>query len=542
GGLSGFLKRSESEYDTFGAGHASTALSAALGMAVARDLRKQKHRVVAVVGDGAMTGGLCYEALNNGGYLGTDITLILNDNEMSISNNVGAISRYFNRIITGKLYNETKAEIEEWIEKLPKGRFFLKIAHKLEETLKGLIVPGLFFEELGWRYIGPIDGHDLDLLIPTLEKVRDFKGPVVVHCFTKKGKGYHASESDPIAWHGPPPFKVETGEMSKSTTLTYTHVYGKTLIELAEKHPEIVALTGAMTTGTGLDKFEEKFPDRFFDVGIAEAHAVCTAAGMATAGLRPFATIYSTFLQRAYDQIIHDVALQKLPVIFALDRGGLVGKDGPTHHGAFDLSYLRLIPNMVVMAPKDEQEMRCMMATALAYTKGPVAFRYPRGSVVGVDMSGPYEPLEIGKGEIVRQGRDVAIYAIGLMVQHALKAADLLEAKGLDITVVNMRFVKPMDADLALSVAHNHSLLLSMEDNVRAGGFGSAISEIFQENKLDRPLHILALPDKFVDQGDISVLHHECGLSPQAVADTILNELKLGQSSKPKIPAERIRV
>ncbi|MGC8840464.1 MAG: 1-deoxy-D-xylulose-5-phosphate synthase [Candidatus Sumerlaeaceae bacterium] len=527
GGLSGFLRRSESPFDVFGAGHAGTSISAALGLALARDLRGEKHKVVAVIGDGSLTCGLPFEGLNNAGHLGTDLVVVLNDNEMSISGNVGALAKYLNLLVQSRLYNKSKEEAYALVRRAPAGDRIIRLVHKLEESTKGLLVPSIFFEDLGFRYVGPIDGHNVEELIRTFQRVREWQGPVLVHVLTKKGKGYSQAEGDAVFWHSPPSFKVETGETKKSSTLTYTHVYGKTLVELAEQDERVVAITAAMATGTGLVEFSQKFPKRFFDVGIAEAHAVTSAAGMAIGGLRPFVTIYSTFLQRAFDSIVHDVALQNLPVIFAMDRAGFVGFDGPTHHGLLDIAYLRIIPNMVVMAPKDEQELRDMMLTAKNYTAGPIAFRYPRASVTGADITGPPKEIPIGKAELVREGRSgVCILSYGHIYPNVMAAANLLAEHGLDATIINARFAKPLDRQMLQWAAKHHAFLFSVEEGVLAGGFGSAVNEALIEMGLTANCQIFAVPDLFMEHGDQAWQQDLVGLSPEKIAQRILETVR----------------
>lgn len=524
GGLSGFCSRFESEYDAFGAGHSSTSISAALGLATARDLSNQNYRVVAVIGDGSMTGGLAYEAMNNAGQAARNLLVILNDNEMSIERNVGAMPRYLNRLITGKTYNEAHRELAELINRIPAyGARMMSLAKRLRQSVKGLLVPGMLFEELGFRYFGPIDGHDLHTLVNTLTKVRDLPGPILVHVITKKGKGYPPSESDPVRWHGTSPFCVETGQPEAHPgPPTYTEVFGQTLCELANEHSELVAITAAMVPGTGLGEFARRFPKRCFDVGIAEGHAVTFAAGLAAEGMRPVVAIYSTFLQRSFDQLIHDVALQCLPVIFAIDRAGLVGQDGPTHHGAFDVSYLRMIPHMVVMAPKDEAELRDMLLTAVAYEDGPIALRYPRAMGVGADLSVPPRHLEIGRAEVLREGRDVVFLALGRMVQEALAAAGTLAAEGTEIGVVNARFVKPLDETLIARLARRYTHLVTLEDNVVAGGFGSAVLELLHSRGIPNArCHCVGLPDRFVEHGETSFLFERYGLSASRLVERV---------------------
>jgi 1-deoxy-D-xylulose-5-phosphate synthase len=524
GGLSGFPRRSESPHDMFGVGHASTAISAALGYAVARDLRREKHHVIAVVGDGALTGGIAYEGLNNAGHVGTDLIVVLNDNEMSISPNVGAINRYLTQITSGSLYNKIEAEIWEMLGKMPGGVRAQALAHRLKESIKTLMVPGQLFEALGFRYFGPLDGHDLDLLVDTLNDVKHLKGPTLVHVITQKGKGYSFAEADAFRYHGVTKFDKTQGMVKKpaSGPPSYTAVFGSTLVELANEDRRVVAITAAMPEGTGLDKFAAAHPDRFFDVGIAEQHAVTFAGGLACRGLKPVCAIYSTFLQRAYDQLIHDIALQGLNVVFALDRGGLVGADGATHHGCFDLTYLRAVPNFVIMAPKDEDELRHMLKTALCYDGGPIALRYPRGAGVGVPLTEPLQALPIGKGEILREGEDLALLAVGSGVQLALQAAQRLAAQGIAATVANARFIKPLDRELLLQLAARHRLLCTVEEGTEQGGFGSAVLELLHRELDAVPrVHCFAIADHFVEHGEPAQLLRDVGLTPEAVAREI---------------------
>jgi 1-deoxy-D-xylulose-5-phosphate synthase len=521
GGISGFLKREESEYDTFNAGHASTSISAALGMAVARDLRGEDYRVVAIIGDGGLTGGVAMEGLNQAGYLGRKLMLILNDNEMSISPNVGAMQGYLNRIIHGQPYRRLKDEVERFLLAIPKvGEGMLKLAKQAEHMAKQLVVPGLLFEELGFKYVGPINGHSIPQLLATLREYKDSNHPVLVHVVTRKGKGYEPAEADPVFWHGATPFSVETGEVAKKKPgpPSYTRVFAETLLELAEKDPRIVAITAAMPEGTGLDLFAKRIPERFFDVGICEQHAVTFAAGLATRGLLPVVAIYSTFLQRAYDQIFHDVCLMHLPVVFVLDRGGLVGADGPTHHGVFDLSYLRVYPGIVVMAPKDEDELRHMLATALAQNR-PAALRFPRGNGYGVAMSGAPRPLPVGKAEGLRRGKDGLVWAVGTMASEALSAAGRLAAEGgPDLTVVNARFVKPLDVELLAAQLHPGSRLMTVEENALAGGFGSAVMEAVASLKVpDVAVERLGIPDEFQPHGAQEILRARVDLDVEGI-------------------------
>lgn len=525
-GLSGFLKRSECEYDCFGAGHASTSIAAALGFATARDIRGEKNKVVAIIGDGSMTGGMAYEAINNAGLRRTQMVVILNDNEMSISENVWAVQKGLSSLITSPAYNRAKQDLKKVVRFLM-GESAINAAHNLEEAVKGVMVPGLFFEELGIRYVGPIDGHNLDELVPILRKAVELDGPVLLHVITKKGKGLSYAEADPITYHAAVAnMKIETGEMARSTAPpAYTKIFGQTLVQLADADPRVVAITAAMPGGTGTDLFEKAHPKRFFDVGIAEECAVTMAAGMACEGLAPFCCIYSTFLQRAFDQIIHDVALQHLPVRFVLDRAGLVGADGPTHHGTFDLSYLRMIPGMVIMAPRDEQELRRMVRTQLEHNAGPSALRYPRGNSTGtLDLdSTPYPALPIGQGEVLRRGQRIALLGVGLMTQHFMEAADILRTKlGHEVTVADARFVKPLDRAMILGLAREHDFLFTAEDNVLAGGFGSAVNELLVAERTGRIAIPFGLPDAFVDHGSPKELYNDVGLLPEQLAEKVL--------------------
>ncbi len=521
GGVSGFLKREESEYDAFNAGHASTSISAALGMAVARDLKGDDYRVVAIIGDGGLTGGMAMEGLNQAGYLSRKLMIILNDNEMSISPNVGAMQGYLNRIIHGQPYRRLKDDIERFLLAIPRvGEGMLKLAKQAEQMAKQLVVPGLLFEELGFKYAGPINGHSIPQLLATLREFRDHPHPVLVHVVTRKGKGYEPAEADPVFWHGATPFSVETGEVAKKKPgpPSFTKVFADTITTLAKQDPRVVAITAAMPEGTGLDVFAEALPDRFFDVGICEQHAVTFAAGLAAQGLRPVVAIYSTFLQRAYDQIFHDVALMHLPVVFVLDRGGLVGADGPTHHGAFDLSYLRVFPEVVVMAPKDEDELRHMLATALASDR-PIALRYPRGNGYGVAMDGPPRALPVGKAEVLRGGKDGLVWAVGTMATEALRAAERLAAEaGIDLTVVNARFVKPLDVELLAAQVAPGCRIMTVEENTLAGGFGSAVEEAVMALKVpDVTVERLGIPDEYQPHGSQEILRARLDLDVEGI-------------------------
>jgi 1-deoxy-D-xylulose-5-phosphate synthase len=528
-GISGFPKRSESIYDTFGVGHASTSISAAAGMAVARDLRKQDHKIVAVIGDGAMTGGMAFEGLNHIGHLKTDVLVILNDNCMSIDPNVGGLKEYLTDITTNSTYNKIRRDIWDILSRMDNelGERARQFIRSLEQGLKAALTPGQFFEALGFRYFGPVDGHDVIHLVELLRELREMPHPKLLHIVTIKGKGYKLAEEDQLKWHAQSSaFDKITGKSLKAPNPNapplYQDVFGNTITELAKMDERIVGITAAMPSGTSLKFLEKVFPERFFDVGIAEQHAVTFAAGLATQGFKPVVAIYSTFLQRAYDQIIHDVALQNLNVIFAMDRAGLAGADGPTHHGAFDLSYLRLIPNMVIMAPMNEQELRDMLYTAVKYDAGPIAVRYPRGNAVGVPMRKEFTLLEIGKGELLRHGNDIAFLGIGVMTNHAMKAADLLAEQGISAAVANMRFVKPLDTALIDELCGKYERLVTVEENTIKGGFGSAVIEYLQEKGYSNKVLVIGLPDRFIDHGQPAELHKEVGLDPQSICQRVL--------------------
>ncbi|MBA2848591.1 1-deoxy-D-xylulose-5-phosphate synthase [Thermosulfuriphilus ammonigenes] len=526
GGISGFPKRSESPYDALDTGHSSTSISAGLGMAVAMELQGKPGRVVVVIGDGSMTAGLAFEGLNNTGHIRKNLIVILNDNEMSISPNVGALSSFLSRKLTGRVATRVKKELEGFFRNLPGGDQIVHILKRSEDTLKGFLTPGMLFEALNFEYVGPLPGHRLDVLIPTLKNVKELEGPVLVHVLTKKGKGYPPAEEEPERFHGLGPFDVVTGRPRRKGPRPpdYTQVFGQTMIRLAEEEPRLVAITAAMPTGTGLKDFARRFPERFFDVGICEQHAVTFAAGLAIEGLIPVCAIYSTFLQRSFDQIIHDVCLTKQHVIFALDRGGIVGEDGPTHQGQFDLSYLRLIPNMVVMAPKDENELQHMLYTAMVY-RGPIALRYPRGSGVGVSLDWELKAIPIGRAEVLREGQDILVLAIGATVWPALKAAEELSSQGVSVTVVNARFAKPLDEELILDLAQGHDRLMTIEENSLIGGFGSAVAELLADRRLSVPLMRLGIPDVFVEHGSPAILRDKLGLTTPKIKDSILNFL-----------------
>ena len=508
-GISGFPRRSESEYDTFGTAHSSTSISAALGMALAARTKGESRHSVAIIGDGSMTAGMAFEAMNNAGvYDDINMLVVLNDNDMSISPPVGALNRYLARLMSGKFYAAARN-----VGKSVLPQPMLELARKFEEHAKGMIVPATMFEEFGFNYIGPIDGHDLESLIPTLQNIKNLKGPQFLHVVTKKGQGYKLAEADPILYHGPGKFNPAEGIKPAATPAkkTYTQVFGEWLCDMAAADEKLVGITPAMREGSGMVEFEQRFPKRYYDVGIAEQHSVTFAAGMATEGLKPVVAIYSTFLQRAYDQLIHDVALQNLDVTFALDRAGLVGADGATHAGNYDLAYLRCIPNMVVMAPADENECRQMLTTAYQYP-GPAAVRYPRGAGIGKATESALTELVIGKADLLRQGSKVAILAFGSMVHPALKAAE-----NLDATVVNMRFVKPLDIDMVKDIASRHEHIVTIEEGCTMGGAGSAVAEALAELGLAKPVLMLGLPDKFVDHGDPALLLAQCGLNAEGI-------------------------
>ncbi|MDP2167336.1 MAG: 1-deoxy-D-xylulose-5-phosphate synthase [Thermodesulfovibrionales bacterium] len=538
-GISGFPKVSESAYDAFGTGHSSTSISAATGLIEARDAKGEKYKVIAVIGDGAMTAGLAFEGLNHAGQLGKDLIVVLNDNEMSISKNVGALSAYLNRILTGDFYRKFKKETRNFIEGIPKlGGPFAKLAQKLEEHLKGLLLPGVLFEEMGFNYIGPIDGHNIGLLIETFGRIKNSESPMLIHVITKKGRGYEFSEKDPSVFHGIGPFELETGE-PLTGGVSYSDVFGRRLLELAGQDPSVVAISAAMKDATGLGPFAEKFPERFYDVGIAEPHAVTFAAGLAMGGMRPVVAIYSTFLQRAYDEIVHDVCLQNLPVVFAVDRAGIVGEDGPTHHGVFDISYLRHIPNLVFMSPKDAAELKAMLFMCLSHD-GPSAIRYPRGKAA---EAAPCSSFGIGEAEALKDGHDIAIMAIGNCVEPALLASERLKDAGIDAMVLNMRFIKPLDKKLLLYAAKKTRRIITVEDNVLMGGFGSAVMECLN-GMANAPagngseagdLHgirvmTLGLPDAFIEHGSQKELRGQYGIDEDGIYSAAVSLMREASS------------
>jgi len=531
-GLSGFPDPEESAYDIFKTGHASTAVSLALGLAVARDLSSEsqdkntKEKIVCVIGDGSLSGGLCFEGLNNAGHLNRDLLVVLNANEMSISPVVGALSTYINKIISLPIYNRFRSSLEDFIRKrVPKGLRLLKLADKFEEGLKGLFIPGIFFEEMGFRYFGPLDGHNLEILISTLKNILTLPGSKILHVITKKGKGYEPAERQSIRFHSALPFQISTGEtrdqIPEIRRSVYAEVFSKKLVELAKENKRIVAITAAMPEGTGLALFRENCPDCFFDVGIAESHAICFSAGLAKGGLKPVVAIYSTFLQRAYDQIIEEICLQNLPVVLAIDRAGIVGEDGQTHQGIFDLVYLRHIPNLVLMVPKDGKELEEMLGFALELDK-PVAIRYPKDKLPITNYPLPITKLELGKAEVLREGRDIAIISIGSMVIPALEASFILEKEGITCSVINARFAKPLDVDLFKEIGKNRPILFTVEEGILEGGFGSALQEV-----LEKRVVRIGLPSEFIPQGKRQILLENYGLTPEGIATKILKTVKL---------------
>jgi 1-deoxy-D-xylulose-5-phosphate synthase len=528
-GLSGFPKRCESPHDAFGTGHSSTSISAALGYACARDVKGEDYNVVAVIGDGALTGGEALEALNNAGDQHRKLIVVLNDNEMSISKNVGALSEYLSEIRTNPHYTKVKSEAENLLKSIPSiGDKVATAASRLKDSLKYFLVPGMFFEDLGFKYFGPVDGHNIEALVELFEKAKTLEEPVLIHVITKKGKGYVPAEINPNKFHGTGPFELATGKkiVVGNPPQTYTQSFSKSLVELAKDDKDIVAITAAMPDGTGLADFAKKYPTRFFDVAIAEQHGVTLAAGMACGGLKPVVAIYSTFAQRAFDQILHDICIQKLPVVLCFDRAGLVGDDGYTHHGVFDFSYLNMMPNMTIMAPKDENELRHMLYTALHFD-GPIAMRYPRGSGLGVDCSEPMHMLPIGKGELLQQGKDVYFWAIGSMVDTALKAAELLKSFSIEAGVVNARFVKPLDEEMLIATAKEANCIVTLEENVIKGGFGEAVLAALNAKHLLQTTKVLNLgiPDYFIPQGDKKLLLRDLHLDPAGIANLVQKEL-----------------
>ena len=538
GGISGFLRRTESPYDVFGAGHASTSISAALGMAASRDIAGDNHHVAAVIGDGSMTGGLAFEGLNNAGTEKRNVTVVLNDNEMSISPNVGAMSKYLTKMLTNPLYNRLRDEIWDLTEKLPMKDSVRTLSHKMEENFKNLLTPGMLFEDLGFKCFGPIDGHNLEECISVFSKLKDIDGPKLVHVLTRKGKGYEQAEDDPVTWHGlkgvPKPVDEDALPVESGPKIpTYSDVFALTLTELAKEDKRVCAVTAAMAEGTGLSIFREQIPERFFDVGIAEGHAVTFAAGMACSDIRPVVAIYSTFMQRAYDHMIHDVCLQDLPVVFCLDRAGIAGSDGHTHHGYFDLTYCASMPNLIVAAPKDGTELRNLMYTSLKQSEHPFAIRFPRDRAVAYDASRPYEEIPVGQWETLADGSDVALLAVGSMVAVAMQVRDILQHSDVSAKVVNARYVKPMDLATLEQVHHDFTNVITLEENVLSGGFGSRVAQYFiEQNWQETQFHHFGLPDDFVEHGLRPELMQELELTPEALAKNIKQRI---QASHPVV-------
>jgi len=530
GGISTFPSRKESPYDTFGVGHASTSISAALGMAVARDIAGKRHRVAAVIGDGGLTGGIAFEGINNAGILKSDILVVLNDNKMSIARNVGALSTYLTKVTSGRIYNRMESDVWELLGLIPKlGGKAQKVAHRIKESIKGLVVPGLIFEELGFRYFGPVDGHNVEFLVETLKDLKKLKGPILLHVITEKGKGIDDAAKDSQRFHAVGSFDKVPGDKPKKTAgpPSYTKVFGDSLITLAEENKKVIGITAAMPDGTGLTAFGQLFPTRFYDVGIAEQHAVTFAAGLATEGMIPVAAIYSTFLQRAYDQVVHDVGLQNLPVRFVMDRAGYVGEDGPTHHGIFDISYLRAVPNFVLMAPKDENELQHMLKTMVEYNDGPSAIRIPRGTGIGVPIDTKLHSVPIGRAEVLREGRDLVFLAYGTCVSRAMDAAEMLDKEKIDCTVVNARFAKPLDTELLESYLEHEPLIITVEENVRSGGFGSAVLEYLMEKGYDaQRIQVIAAPDEFIEHAPQTVIWSDVGLDADSFASAAIDMVR----------------
>ncbi|WP_287372967.1 1-deoxy-D-xylulose-5-phosphate synthase [Prosthecochloris sp.] len=547
-GIAGFPKISESPHDAFGTGHASTSISAAAGLAAARDLSGSSEKIIAVIGDGSMTGGMAFEAMNHLGDTKSDVLVVLNDNQMAIAPSTGGLKNYLVNISFNKTYNKVRKFIWDSISLLNNdlGETAKHAVHKIEDGIKAALTPGAFFEALGFRYFGPIDGHDTDKLVKAFKEMQELPHPKLLHVITTKGKGFKPAEDNQSKWHASSGgFDTITGKslkkVTKTSPLKYQDIFGRTLTELASKDHRIVGITAAMPGGTSLDTFQVAHPKRFYDVGIAEQHAVTFAAGMAAKGFKPFCAIYSTFLQRAYDQLIHDVALQKLPVVFAIDRAGLVGEDGPTHHGSFDLSYLHPVPNMIVMAPKDEQELRDMIYTASQYNDGPVAIRYPRGTCNGLKLNPYFSSLEIGKSEIVREGSSIAILAIGTMVEKSLEASHLLEQENIDALVVNMRFLKPLDVAMVHAIAESHEKIVVVEENSVIGGLGSAVNDYLRKEGLSNETLTLGLPDKFVTHGNMKDLYRMLGLDPENICRHIKSFYKGAVAGKNESSQSTVR-
>ncbi|HZK44520.1 MAG TPA: 1-deoxy-D-xylulose-5-phosphate synthase [Syntrophomonadaceae bacterium] len=521
GGLSGFPKQSESDHDAFDTGHSSTSISAALGYALARDINNEQNSVIAIIGDGALTGGMALEALNHAGHVGSDLIVILNDNEMSISPNVGAMSSYLNRLRTDPSYSRTKGDIELVLNKIPGiGSDIVRVAGKFKDTVKYIMVPGTLFEELGFTYIGPVNGHNMGELTVVLNNAKKMKGPVLIHTITQKGRGYEPAQKNPSVFHGIGPFDVGTGHTIKKSIKTYTELFGEFMVKKAEEDNKVVAITAAMTAGTGLAEFAEKFPDRFFDVGICEQHAVTMASAMVLGGLKPVVAIYSTFLQRAYDQLVHDVALQNLPVIFALDRAGLVGEDGPTHNGVFDISYLRSIPNFTIMAPSNENELMDMLYSSF-YIDGPVALRWPRGVGEGVKVNPERSLLETGKMRVVEQGDDLAIISVGRGTSIAIEVGKLLKKEGVMPHIIDARFIKPLDKEGIINLCSKCKYVVTIEEGMLMGGFGSSVSELLMDNNIDVKMYRVGIPDEFVEHGKVDQLFDFLNMDADSILESI---------------------
>lgn len=530
GGLSGFPKRSESDCDVFDTGHSSTSISAGVGYVKARELKKENYSVISIIGDGALTGGMAYEALNNAAELKTNFIIVLNDNEMSISKNVGGISTYLSGIRTAASYTELKMGVTRALERIPKiGQGMVDAVRKTKSSIKQIIIPGMFFEDMGITYLGPVDGHDISQMIRIFQEARRFEGPILVHVLTVKGQGYEPALRHPARFHGAGPFEIETGLPATKSNATYTDIFSTVMRKMGDREPDVVAVTAAMPTGVGLKRFSNMFPGRCYDVGIAEEHAVTFAAGLALGGLIPVVAIYSSFLQRAYDQMLHDVCMQELHVVFAIDRAGLVGSDGETHHGIFDLSYLNSMPNMTVMAPKNLWELSDMMKFAVHFN-GPIALRYPRGEAY-TGLEDHREPIRYGKAEVLEEGKEIALLAVGNMVKIAVGVGELLKEQGYDVTLVNMRFVKPFDTALVRELSRSHSLLVTMEENVRNGGFGEQVASFVMEEELPARVQIVALPNRFVRQGSVASQMKETGIDADSVAEKVLKKYRRNGSA-----------
>lgn len=530
GGLSGFPKRSESDCDVFDTGHSSTSISAGVGYVKARELKKENYSVISIIGDGALTGGMAYEALNNAAELKTNFIIVLNDNEMSISKNVGGISTYLSGIRTAASYTELKMGVTRALERIPKiGQGMVDAVRKTKSSIKQIIIPGMFFEDMGITYLGPVDGHDISQMIRTFQEARRFEGPILVHVLTVKGQGYEPALRHPARFHGAGPFEIETGLPATKSNATYTDIFSTVMRKMGDREPDVVAVTAAMPTGVGLKRFSNMFPGRCYDVGIAEEHAVTFAAGLALGGLIPVVAIYSSFLQRAYDQMLHDVCMQELHVVFAIDRAGLVGSDGETHHGIFDLSYLNSMPNMTVMAPKNLWELSDMMKFAVHFS-GPIALRYPRGEAY-TGLEDHREPIRYGKAEVLEEGKEIALLAVGNMVKIAVRVRELLKEQGYDVTLVNMRFVKPFDTALVQELSRSHSLLVTMEENIRNGGFGEQVASFVMEEELPARVQIVALPNRFVHQGSVASQMKETGIDADSVAEKVLKKYRRNGSA-----------